>query len=172
MATWERLKWKMPWSVWFESFCWQVVSLSLQNTAPLPTSLLPAALLLAMGIFGDPTSAVGVAATTYYKSGKGINFGGYCKASGCPSSTLAQKEVSECKGLLSGNPYAIATNCPACAAPFTPAWCWFYVRWGGRHKLLLPQGSPPLTPCTQPTPRSHLGLPRDHSQDRWLAAGL
>lgn len=50
---------------------------------------------------------------------------------------LDYKKVSEAKGLVAGNPFTFSTICPACAAPFTSTFCWFYVSPCARGEAIL-----------------------------------
>ena len=79
-----------------------------------------------MGGFGDAVVVQTTAATPYYRSAKGVCFGGYCASPTCPSQAQANKMVSDNKGLIAGNPYTFACKCPGCNTEFTPAWLWFY----------------------------------------------
>lgn len=92
---------------------------------------------------------------------KGLNFGGYCTQAACPSQALDYKKVSEAKGLVAGNPFTFSTICPACAAPFTSTFCWFYVSPCARGEaiLSLPCG-PSLSRATRGPPLS-LSLSQD-----------
>ena len=79
-----------------------------------------------MGLFTTPVACAGGAATSYYKSAPGANFGGFCKNLRCPSQALAEKQVAHNAGMVHTSPFRFQTLCPACQEPFQSTWLWFY----------------------------------------------
>ena len=54
-----------------------------------------------MGGFKVPVlTGAGPAATTYYKSGPGLNFGGVCASPACATQALAEKRIAVCVGFV------------------------------------------------------------------------